>query len=278
MDRHVGSANLPGNRLFEMIGEIVGGLDGEVFADGEVEIHELLRAGAAGAQVVDVDKFSVMGIDETDDFVADFIGEFGVEHVMQGMAGEAESLLEDVEGDEERHDRVEPGGIDKGEDHQSRQQRAVGVDIHGKVQGIGLQCRGIGRLADAAQIAADPQGGSHREGEDDNAVADLLHLDIAGVEATDRLEHDPPPRGGDDEGLDEGGQRFVLAVAEGMAFVRWLFGLANGEEVDPGHNDVEGGVDRRGDDCQRAGKEADNQLQNRQTQRRDDRITRRADL
>jgi len=101
VDRYVGAANLFGNCCFKMIGEVVRRLHAEIFADGEMKIHELLRPGATGAEIVNVEELAVVLIDEAEDFVADLVGEFGVEHVAQGMAGEAEGFLEDVEGNEE---------------------------------------------------------------------------------------------------------------------------------------------------------------------------------
>ncbi len=109
------------------------------------------------------------------------------------MAEQVQRLEDDVDGNQQRHERVEPGKLEPEQGQQAEQQRQVGVDVHGEVQRVGCQGGGIGGLGDPAQVAGKQQGCGQADEHDDNAAQRLCHH-AAGLQPPDGLETDPAAR------------------------------------------------------------------------------------
>jgi len=98
---YVGALQLLFDAFFELIGNGVGLIDGEMLADGQVEIHDLLRSGSACPQVVDIEQIPAVDVNHTQDLFTDGIGQFRVKDVPQGMPNQLQGFEEDVAGDQQ---------------------------------------------------------------------------------------------------------------------------------------------------------------------------------
>ena len=182
---------------------------------------------------------------------------------------QADGFVKDVDGDQDRHERVEPGEIEEGDDDQGDEEREVGEDVHREVQGVRLEGRGLGAGSHLAQMTADEEGGAHADRHDGDADAGACHRDRH-LQTQDRLIDDPQAGSGDHDRLQDGRQGLELAVAVGVAVVSRLLGMAERHEVDPRHEKIEQGVDGRGEDRETAGRDPGDHLEQRQAEGRGD--------
>ena len=80
-------------------------------------------------------------------------------------------------------------------------------------------------------------------------------------DAVDGFGDDPDAGGEHDEGLDEGGERFDLAVAVVVVFVGGTVGDLDGEQGDDGGDEVDAGMRGFAEHAERAGEKAGEQFE-----------------
>ena len=81
VDGNIRPADPLGDFLFEMIGNLVGFLDRQVFADREMEVNQLLGSGPAGAEIVVAEQFVLVIFNQCLQLGLDFRGQLFVEDI-----------------------------------------------------------------------------------------------------------------------------------------------------------------------------------------------------
>src|SRR3989304_6014235 len=102
---HVGVAQRLGKLPLEVVRHPVGVLQEVLAADNDVEVHVLLRAGAARAQFVIVDHEGPVAVDDVPDLLHRFMRKAAVHQVVQRLPEDGKSRGDDVAA----HDQGRPG-------------------------------------------------------------------------------------------------------------------------------------------------------------------------
>ena len=137
------------------------------------------------------------------------------------------------------------------------------------MQRVGFQRRARGIDGDAGQHAGAEEV-DHDRGDDD-AEGDRRRLDrmrMIADQPLPRFPHHHAGQGEQQRGLGEGGDVLDLAVAVLMVLVRRLVGPAHGEVGHHRRGEVDQRMGRLGEDRQRAGRDPDHGLAERQARRR----------
>ena len=241
----------------------MGVLEGGVAADEENDVDEDLRAGAPDAGPVDFDHAGDMG--RPDDGLAQ-IGRHAVEKVGDRFFAELQADEDDDGRDSQGGDGVglgqprdveQAGQLDqeKAEDDDGR-----GPDVGREMKGVGFEGLAVVFFGRPGQDPGAGQIDDDRHGHDQERPQRRFDGNVLEKEPPDGLDDDPDA-GDEQKGrLQHGRQVFDLAVTIGVGLIGRPAGYADGDEGHGRGDQVQGRMGRLGQDAQRAGGQADDDL------------------
>ena len=149
-----------------------------------------------------------------------------------------------------------------------RHDRDRAGEVAGEVHGVGSE-RGAALAAGGARGGGGPGGVDHEDDREQGyGIPGRLHLSPAAAEAHDRGDRDPGRGQYQDRRLAECREVLRLAVAVRVLRIRGAFGHADGPEREQSGPRVHARVDRLGEDAEAARREADDQFDGDQRERR----------
>ena len=202
VDQHVGVAQARLDRVLEQVGDRVGVLQRGARPELHVQVDVALRAGAAGAQVVEAGHSARA---ERAHRLGDRLQLRGGQGLVHQHAGRAlqdpHSGQHDRARHHQRHRRVDPARAGHLDSHQADQHAGRRERVGAQVGGVALQRRRLGRRSAPGDEGSHRQVGHHREG--DHADAQSQHVHIrAPDQPAHGLEHDHAGADQDQHSLD----------------------------------------------------------------------------
>lgn len=226
-------------------GEVVRLLERLVGSDFEVEVDELVRAGATRTQVVESeDAFGAEAFDDRSDLCVYRSREPPVHQHVDRLARYVYRRPEDEARNQKRDERVGERPAGERDEEQRAERGAVRVNVGRVVDGVGVEGGRVGLARDLAEARDEREADAARDGHRADAEpfgSGRLRSD----DAADGFPEQYEPGGGDDEGLEETGERLGLAVTITMVFVGRGRGGAHGVIVDRRREDVHRRVEQR---------------------------------
>lgn len=213
----------------DLTGDDVGGFDGELGVDFDVEVDVELEAGAAGVEFIDAEHAGDLAGDGGDGLHGGLVGH-GVDEVERGFAHDADTGKDDDEADGEA--TVVVGGekalrVVNGEGD-GDEGSGGGENIDGVVPGVGHEGGTLNAAADAelptGHDAADEDRGD--QGPDGIGVGSLVR--IGGT--LDGAVADAGPTERQDDADDQAAERFETAVAVGVVGIGGFGGHPHAEQ------------------------------------------------
>jgi len=138
------------------------------------------------------------------------------------------------------------------------------------VQRIGLESLAVVLFGCARERARPAEIDDDRENDDNKRPDAHLNVHIDEEEALDRFINDPDAGEEQQEGLEQSGEVFDLAVAIGVLKVGGAAGEAHGEQGDHRRDQIEGGMGGLGQNAHTAGHQAGDDLESGEKEGGDD--------
>lgn len=214
MDKGAVDARHTLEHILQTLAQVVAVPEGHALVEDDVDFDVELVARVVGLAALDgFDGFGEAH-GEVEEDVAVFVGGGGAGEVFDVGAGGAGPVDDDVEGEEEAAEGVEPpeGGVvadereDDGED--------VEDDVGHGVLGQGLHGAVLDEPAPEPAAEFDEHGGRH---DDDRGEAELDDAVVGRREPVETFEEDLEEGGYHDDAEDEDAERFEASAADGVA-------------------------------------------------------------
>ena len=174
---------------------------------------------------------------------------------------------DDEHGHEERGDRI-GAGVAERRQREPRHDGDGAGEVDTEVHRVGSECSAA-LAARGARRRGGARGVDHEHhGEQRHRVPGRLHLSAAAAQAHDRRDRDPGRQQHQDRGLAQRREVLRLAVAIGMLRIGRAVGDAHGPQREQRSGRVDAGVHGLGEDAEAAGREADEELDRDQGERR----------
>ncbi len=216
-----------------------------------MELDEGLGAGITGFQVMIALQLGI-GFQHLIESCLLLVRHFVVHQVVEGVDADVLARPQHDQRDGEGHGRVGPLPAVMQAGVKRDQHAGVEGDVARVMQPVGADDEGFAAAGNEGLVHHQQRGGDDAQRADGDA--DALVVDRHRVhQVRYRLQHDDEHRCGDESGLREAGDILDGSVAEAVVVIGGFHGVAHGDHVQHGAQQVEAGIDQRGEHRQRTG-------------------------